>query len=163
MTLYALAPGVELGQELARPSAIPPMEHGGDYLADAVSLWRLVDERRADALRGLLDRAEAGVEAAEEDEPDGHPCWETEQVWELVHLLSGLEAALQDAGVIDAGWLISPDQAADLARRVPGMDVGPERSDADLPHGLAEVIARVHGLRTFLTSAAEAGARVELA
>jgi hypothetical protein len=162
MTLYALEPGVEPGEELDRPPAIPPMEHGGDYLADAVSLWRLVDDRRTDALREFLARAEAEAEAADEDDAYGHPRWDTAQVWELVDLLSGLEAALQDAGVIDAGWLISPDQAVDLARRVPGMDVRPERSEAELPHALAEVIARVRALRKFLTRAAEAGARVEL-
>jgi hypothetical protein len=43
------------------------------------------------------------------------------------------------------------------------MDVGPGRGDADLSNALAEVIARVHGLRTFLTKAADAGARVEMA
>jgi hypothetical protein len=59
--------------------------------------------------------------------------------------------------------MISPDRAHDLARRVPGMDVRPERPVADLQHALAEVIVRVHGVRTFLTRAAEAGARVELA
>lgn len=155
MTLYPLEPGVELGDELDRPAAIPPMEHGGDYLADAVALWRLVDDRRADALREFLERAEAN--------PDDHPRWESAQVWDLVDLLNGLEEALQDAGIIDAQWLITPDRVDELARRVPGMDVRPERAAADLPQALAEVIARVHGLRTFLTSAAQAGSRVELA
>ncbi len=74
-----------------------------------------------------------------------------------------MEAALLDSGVIDADWKISADRAHDLANSVPGMNVGPERPAADLQHALAEVIARVHGLRTFLTMAAEAGARVELA
>lgn len=155
MTLYALEPGVELGDDPGRPSTIEPLEHGGDSLADAVSLWRLVDERRAAALRGFLDSAEADT--------DDHLRWETEQVWELVDLLTGLEAALLEGGVMDAAWTVPPDRVPGLARRVPGMDVRPERSAADLPHALAEVVARVHGLRSFLARAAEAGFRVELA
>ena len=159
MTLYALEPGAELGEELDRSPALPPLEHGGDYLADAVASWRLVDDRRAEALREFLDRAEAEAEA----EPDGHPRWETAQVWDLVDLLTGLEAALLDAGIIDADWTIPANSARDLARRVPGMDVRPERPAVDLRHALAEVLARVHGLRTYLTRAAEAGTWVELA
>ncbi len=67
MTLYALEADVELGEELDRPPVVPPLEHGGDYLSDAVALWRLVDERRADALQEFLNRAE------EDESPDGHP------------------------------------------------------------------------------------------
>jgi hypothetical protein len=74
MTLYALEPGVELGEDLDRPPVVSPLEHGGDYLADAVALWRLVDGRRAEALREFLDRAEADVA------PDGHPLWNSAQV-----------------------------------------------------------------------------------
>ncbi len=157
MTLYALETGVELGEDLDRPPVLPPLEHGGDYLADAVALWRLVDNRRAEALREFLDRAEA------EETPDGHPRWDTAHVRKLVGLLTGVEAALLDSGIIDANWMISTDRAHDLAQRVPGMDVRPVRPAADLQHALAEVIARVHGVRTFLTRAAETGARVELA
>lgn len=158
MTLYALEPGVALGDDLDRAPVLQPLEHGGDYLADAAALWQLVDDRRAEGLREFLARSEADAEAT-----GGHPRWDTAELWELVGLLTGVEDALQHAGIVDASWMIAPEHARDLARRVPGMDVRPERPAADLQHALAEVIARVHGLRTFLTNAADAGASVELA
>ncbi len=151
VTLYALEP--DLGPD--QPSTIEPMEHGGSHLADAVALWRLVDDRRADALRDFLARAE-------DDDPEGHPCWPPEQVRQLVDLLDGLEDALREAGIMDATWLTSLDRVPDLARRVPGIDARPERTEPELRYALAEVVWRVRAVRLFLTRAAEARFLVEL-
>lgn len=151
MTLYAVEPHADSDA----PSVLPPFEHGGDYLADAVAVWRLVDDRRADALRDFLDRAE-------ESDTDEHPFWEPAEVEDLVDLLSGLEDRLQADGVIDATWSTPVDRVPELARRVPSLDARPERTEAELRQALAEVVARVLGLRSFLIRAAETGLSVEL-
>jgi hypothetical protein len=149
VTLYALEPDADPDAA----SVLPPFEHGGDYLADAVAVWRLVDDRRADALRDFLERAEG---------TDGHPIWKPAEVEDLVDLLSGLEDRLQADGVLDAAWSTPVDRVPELARRVPSLDARPERTEAELRQALAEVVARVLGLRSFLVRAAGAGLSVEL-
>jgi hypothetical protein len=151
VTLYALEPDADP----ERPSSIRPFEQGGSYLADAVALWRLVDDRRADALREFVDRAE-------EADPDGHPHWSSAGVQELVDLLSGLEERLADAGVLDASWMTPIEAVPELARRVPGMDARPERTELELQQALAEVVFRVQDLRAFLDRVLASGWDLEL-
>jgi hypothetical protein len=151
MTLYAVEPDADTD----RPSVIASLEHGGSLIADTVALWRLVDDRRAQALRDFLNRAE-------EADPDGHPYWDPGQVAELLDLVSGLEERLQDSGVLAADWTTPLDQVPELARRVPSLDARPERTEMELRQALAEVVFRVAGLRSFLARTAERGLGVEL-
>jgi hypothetical protein len=131
------------------------MEYGGRLLADAVELWRLVDERQANALWDFLARAE-------ESDPERAPYWRPEQVSQLVDLVSGLTEALQEAGIMDDAFLTRLDQVPELARRVTSIDARPERSDWELRNALAELVFRVEGVRMFLTRVVEAGYGVEL-
>lgn len=154
MTLYAIEPGGQRDEGLEGRAAIAPLEHGGQRLHEAVTLWRLVDESRAAALRSVLDAAEA--------DPDRHACFDNDQVWGLVGMLQEIEETLRERGVLDDQWLTELDRVPEFAVRVPGMDVQSGRTPDELRLALAEVVFRVSGVRTFLGRAAKLGCSVEL-
>jgi hypothetical protein len=153
MTLFPLPPGAEWGDDPV--DGIEPIPYGWRYLQTGATLWSLVDADRAARISAVLERA---VDAG----PDAHPWFETADVEELVELLSGLEEALIAAGVMNELWFIPPDRAGRLAAQVPAMDTSPDRSDAALSQALAEVLAPVTAVRTFLAEAAVEGCAVVL-
>jgi glycine/D-amino acid oxidase-like deaminating enzyme len=155
VTMYAVRPlGPDAGPD-EEAEVIDDFKPGWQFLEQAIALWRLVDEPRAQAIAGIWSRVgEAGYEGESRIEPA--------EIAELVRLLSGLEEALVTAGIVDEGWRAPLDRLEELGSVVPGMDLRPERPPGDRMHALAEVIANATFVRNFLARALDAGCAVVL-
>lgn len=156
MTLYAIRPHGPDAEPDTEEEVVDKLKRGWDYLNQAIALWRLVDDRRADEIEAIQERVALA-------DPDGHPRFELADIAELVRLLTGLQEALVDAGVVDNQWFVPLERLEDLGRRVPGMDLRPERTPRELQEALAEVMINPVWLRNFFADAGRNGCFVELA
>jgi len=155
MTLYAIRPqpGTDSLDEDAE--VVDESRYGWESLKQAITLWRLVDSSRADAIEAIKDRA---LRAAMDKElrlysPDLH---------ELVRLLAGIENAIIEAGIVDQHWRVPAERLEELAKRVPAMDLTTQRSLDSKTHALGEVMMNAIFLRNFLSDAVNAGCVVVL-
>jgi ATP phosphoribosyltransferase len=149
MTLYALRPEAETGS-LDDAEVVDEFRYGWQFLEQAIALWRLVDEKRADEIEAIKDRvAVAGS--------DGEPRFDTQDIRELVRLITGVDDAIVAAGIVDHRWRVPPVRLEDLAKRVPGMDLTTERSVDSKTHALGEVMINAVSVRNFLAKAEREG------
>jgi len=153
VTLYALRPDPSTGS-LEGAEVVDEFKHGWQFLEQAITLWRLVDEDRADRIKAIKDRA--ALAAPEESR------FYPEDLHELVRLLAGVDDAIVGAGIVDRHWRVTADRLDELARRVPGMDLKTERSLDDKTHALGEVMINAVSIRNFLSNAVNAGCVVVL-
>jgi hypothetical protein len=109
-----------------------------------------VDNVRADQLESVTDRL---VQAA----GDGYVRIEAEDLHELVRLLTGIEDAIEAAGIVDSRWRVRPDRLEELAKRVPAMDLTTERSLQSKTSALGEIMINAGSIRNFLSNAVDAG------
>jgi hypothetical protein len=154
MTLYAIRPAPET-ESLDDAEVVDQSRYGWEFLKQAITLWRLVDSGRADEIEAIKDRA---LLAATDQElqlfsPDLH---------ELVRLLTGVEDAIIQAGIVDQHWRVPPERLDELAQRVPAMDLTTERPLHSKTNALGEVMMNAVFLRNFLSDAVNAGCVVVL-
>src|SRR5689334_15157036 len=99
MTLYAIRqpPGTST---LEDAEVVSESKYGWGFLEQAVTLWRLVDPGRADQIESIMDRA------ARVAGDDGELRFNTEDLHELVRLISGVEDAIEAAGIVDSHWRV---------------------------------------------------------
>jgi hypothetical protein len=154
VTLYAIrpTPGTD---SLDDAEVVEQSRYGWEFLEQAVTLWRLVDNNRADEIEAIIARA---TEAA----GDGELRFHRADVDALVDLLTGIENALIEAGIVDQHWRVPPEQLEELAKRVPAMDLATERPLENKTSALGEVMMNAVFLRNFLSDAAKAGYVVAL-
>lgn len=148
MTLYKfrLAPTSQL---LEDAEVVDRLRYGWDYLEQTISLWRLVDRARADALSEFIERvSNAG---------DGPICFSGDDLVTLTHMVAGVEDAIRTAGIIDRHGRVPPERLAELKRLVPAMDLETERTLEDKTNALLEVIGNADGLHGFLSEALRDG------
>lgn len=153
MTLYALRPDPLTGS-LDDAEVIDEFEYGWQFLEQAITLWRLVDNHRADQIKAIKDRA--ALSAPEESRFD------TEDLRELVRLLTGVEDAIVAAGIVDGHWRVPADRLVELAKQVPAMDLMTERSLKSKTNALGEVMSNAISIRNFLSDTVAAGCVVVL-
>jgi len=154
MTLYAIRPDPET-ESLDDAEVVDQSRYGWEFLKQAITLWRLVDDNRADEIDAIKNRA---LLAATDQElrlygPDLH---------ELVRLLTGLEDAIIAAGIVDQHWRVPADRLEELAKQVPAMDLTTDRPLHSKTSALGEVMMNAVFLRNFLSDAAKAGCVVVL-
>jgi hypothetical protein len=154
MTFYALRPDPETGS-LDDAEVIDQSRYGWQFLEQAITLWRLVDNARADEIEAIKDRVAL---AAGDDELRFEP----EDLRKLVHLLSGVDDAIIRAGIVDSHWRVPPERLEELSRRVPAMDLTTERTLRNKTNALAEVMINAVSIRDFLSNAVDAGCVVVL-
>ena len=154
MTLYALRPNPETGS-LDDAEVVDQFRYGWQFLEQAITLWRLVDNARADEIEAVKDRVALAA-------GDGELRFEPEDLRELVRLISGIDDAIIAAGIVDSQWRVPPERLEELARRVAAMDLTTERSLDDKTHALAEVMINAVSIRNFLLKAVESGCVVVL-
>jgi hypothetical protein len=143
-------------RELRRPYGDDPGERdvidsiprGMDTFPVAVQLWRLVDPHRAEQIEAIYRRVDRRAGLTDDDIR-----YESDDMRELVALLDGLRAALEQAAIVDHELRIEPDRVAELAPRLSGLDLRATRPAADVAWALAEGIVAVEGLRQFLADA----------
>jgi ATP phosphoribosyltransferase len=154
MTLYAIRP--QPGAEsLDEAEVVSQSRYGWQFLEQAVTLWRLVNNRAADEIEAIIDRATAVA-------GDGELRFYRSDLDELVRLLAGIEDALVEAGITDQHWRVPPERLDELATRIPAMNLTTERSVDDKVHALAEVMINAVSIRSFLSNALNAGCVVVL-
>ena len=153
MTLYAVRPD-PVASSLDDAEVIDEFKYGWQFLEQAITLWRLVDNDRADRIKAIKDRA--ALSAPEESR------FYTEDLHGLVRLLAGVDDAIAAAGIVDNHWRVPADRLEELARRVPAMDLKTERSLDDKTHALGEVMINAVSIRNFLSDAVNAGCVVVL-
>jgi hypothetical protein len=153
VTLYALRPDPATGS-LEDAEVIDEFKYGWQFLEQAITLWRLVDKDRADQIKAIKDRA--ALAAPEESR------FYTEDLHELVRLLTGVDDAIISAGIVDSHWRVPAGHLEELARRVPAMNLKTERSLDDKTHALGEVMINAISIRHFLSNAVNAGCVVVL-
>lgn len=158
MTLYAMRPHPAHGlpdkhrdddEEVDR-DVVKQSKYGWDFLEQAITLWRLVDHERADAIEAIKDRV---VKAASEN----YIYFYEADLRELVRLLRGVEDAIVAAGIVDHEWRVPAERLAELASRVPAMDLDRDRPINAKASALGEIMANAISLRNFLQSALDAG------
>jgi ATP phosphoribosyltransferase len=156
MTLYAIrpAPGIRSLDEDAE--VVSQSKYGWEFLKQAITLWRLVDNARADEIEAIKERISL-------ISPDEELRIETEDLHELVRLLTGVEDAIIASAIVDHHWRVPADRLMELAKRVPAMNLTSERSLDDKTHALAEVMINAFSIRNFLSNAVDAGCVVVLA
>jgi hypothetical protein len=148
MTLYALRPDPTTGS-LDDAEVFDRFEYGWEFLEQAITLWRLVDSARADQIKAIKDRASLAA-------GDGEIRFSTEELHELVRLLSGIDEAIIAAGIVDRHWRVPADRLEELAKWVPAMDLKTERSLASKTSALGEVMINALSIRNFLSDAVAA-------
>jgi hypothetical protein len=155
VTLYAIrpAPGTDSLDEEAE--VVAQSRYGWQFLEQAVTLWRLVDKSRADEIEAVIDR---GTLAA----GDGELRFYRPDLDALVHLLTGIETAIIDAGIVDQHWRVPAEHLDELAKRVPTMDLTTDRPLHNKRSALGEVMMNAVFLRNFLSDAVQAGCVVVL-
>lgn len=154
MTLYALRPDPETGS-LNDAEVIDQSRYGWQFLEQAITLWRLVDNARADEIEAIKDRASMAA-------GDGEIRFYAPDLHELVRLLTGVEDAIIAAGIVDRHWRAPAHRLEELAKRVPAMDLTTERSLQSKTNALGEVMSNAIFLRNFLANALDAGCVVVL-
>jgi len=154
MTLYALRPAPETGS-LDDAEVVDQSRYGWQFLEQAITLWRLVDNARADEIEAIKDRASLAA-------GDGEIHFYAPDLHELVCLLTGIEEAIVAAGVVDSHWRVPAAHLEELARRVPAMDLTTERPLHSKTNALAEVMINAVFLRNFLSDAVKEGCVVAL-
>jgi hypothetical protein len=154
MTLYALrpAPGAE---SLDDAEVIDQSRNGWEFLEQAVSLWRLVDNAHADEMEAIIDRASRAA-------GDGELRFYRQDLEDLVRLLMGIENAIIDARIVDQHWRVPAERLEELAKRVPAMDLTTERPLRSKTNALGEEMMNAIFLRNFLSDAVNAGSIVAL-
>lgn len=154
MTLYALRP--VLGTDsLEDVEVVSQSKYGWEFLKQAIALWRLVDNARANEIEAIKDRL---LRTA----PDEELRIEIDDLHELVRLLTGVDDAIVAAGIVDQHWRVPAERLEELAKKVPDMDLTTERSLEDKTHALAEVMINAVSIRNFLSNAVDAGCVVVL-
>ncbi|HEX3475670.1 MAG TPA: hypothetical protein VHT91_11640 [Kofleriaceae bacterium] len=155
MTLYAIrpTPGTESLDDDAE--VVDQSRYGWPFLEQAVTLWRLVDNGRADEIEAIIDRASLAA-------GDGELRFYRPDLHELVRLLTGIENAIIEAGIVDQHWRVPAERLEELAKRVPAMDLTTKRSLDSKTHALGEVMSNAISLRNFLSDAINAGCVVVL-
>ncbi|TMQ11647.1 MAG: hypothetical protein E6J90_34120 [Deltaproteobacteria bacterium] len=155
MTLYAIrpAPGTDSLDDDAE--IVAESRYGWQFLEQAVTLWRLVDNSRADEIEAIIDRASLSA-------GDGELRFHGPDLRELVRLLTGVDDAIVDAEIVDQHWRVPAARLQELGRRVPAMDLTTERSLEDKTHALAEVMINAVSIRNFLSNAVGADCVVVL-
>jgi hypothetical protein len=155
MTLYAIRPVPETGSLDEDAEVVDQSRYGWQFLEQAVTLWRLVDSSFADEIEVIIDRATLAA-------GDGELRFFQRDLYELVHLLTGIDDAIVDSGIVDRHWRVPAEHLEDLAKKVPAMDLTTARSLEDKTHALAEVMINAVSIRNFLTKAVDAGCVVVL-
>lgn len=164
MTLYAIRPGSETGDlddtEVVRqpPSAesledvevVDEFRYGWGFLEQAITLWRLVDNARADEIKSVVERASLAA-------GDGELRLYRPDLEELVRLLTGIENAIIEAKIVDQHWRVPVERLEDLAKRVPAMDLTTDRPLHSRTSALGEVMINAVFLRSFLSDAVRTG------
>lgn len=153
MTLYAVRFPSD-STELEDAEVVDQSRYGWEFLEQAITLWRLVDPARADAIAAARHRAS--------DASDDHPRFASADIAELVRLIDDVDDAIVAAGIVDKSWRVAPERLEELARRVPAMDLTTERSAESKTHALGEVMINAVSLRNFLADALRAGCVVVL-
>jgi ATP phosphoribosyltransferase len=143
------------GRSADDAEVVDQSRYGWQFLQQAVTLWRLVDNARADEIETIIDRASRAA-------GDGELRFYLPDLRKLVRLLTGIENAIMAAGLVDRHWRVPPDRLEELARQVPGMDLKTERSLEDKTHALGEVMMNAVFLRNFLSDAVNVGSVVVL-
>lgn len=149
MTLYALRPDPGTGS-LDDAEVVSESSYGWQFLEQAVTLWRLLDNARADEIEAIVDRASIAAGG-------GELCFHAPDLHELVRLLTGVEDAIIAAGIVDQHWRVPAERLEDLAKMVPAMDLKTERSLKSKTNALGEVMSNAISIRNFLSNAAKAG------
>jgi hypothetical protein len=155
MTLYAIrpTPGTDSLDEDAE--VVDQSRYGWQFLEQAVTLWRLVDSARADEIEAIINRAT--LAAGDGELRLYHPDLDA-----LVRLLTGVETAIIDAGIVDQHWRVPAERLEELAKRVPAMDLTTDRPLHNKRSALGEVMMNAVFLRNFLSDAVQAGCVVVL-
>jgi hypothetical protein len=148
MTLYALLPSLDT-ESLDDAEVVGESQYGWRFLEQAIDLWRLVDDKRANEIEAIKDRV--ALAAPEK------PRFEAQDLRELVSLITGVEDAIVSAGIVDGDWRVPAADLEELARRVPGMDLTTERSLESKTHALGEVMINAGSIRNFLARALREG------
>lgn len=155
MTLYAIRPqpGTDSLDEDAE--VVDQSRYGWEFLKQAITLWRLVDSNRADAIEAIKDRAliAAGRGELRLYRPE---------LDELVRLLTGIEDAIIEGRVVDQHWRVPVERLEALAKLVPAMDLKTDRPLHAKTSALGEVMMNAVFLRNFLSDAVNAGCVVVL-
>jgi ATP phosphoribosyltransferase len=149
MTLYAIRPDPDTGS-LDDAEVVDKLKDGWAFLEQAITVWRLVDERRANEIEALKDRTSRAA-------GDGEIRFNAADLRELVRLLSGVDEAIIAAGIVDRHWRVPAERLAELAKRVPAMDLTTERSLQSKTSALGEVMINAVSVRNFLSNAVDAG------
>lgn len=154
MTLYAIRPDPDTGS-LDDAQVVDQLREGWQFLEQAITVWRLVDAKRADEIEALKDRASLAA-------GDGEIRLYADDLRELVGLLTGVDDAIIATGIVDRQWRVPPDRLEELARQVPAMDLTTERSLKSKSSALGEVMINAVSIRNFLSNALDAGCIVVL-
>jgi hypothetical protein len=154
VTLYAIRPDPETGS-LDDAEVLTQSPYGWEFLEQAITLWRLLHDSRADKIEAIMARAS---HAAGDEELRFY----TEDLHELVRLLTGVEDAIVAAGIVDQHWRVPPERLEELAKLVPAMDLKTERSLESKTGALGEIISNAIFARNFLSNAVSAGCVVAL-
>lgn len=154
MTLYALRPDPVTGS-LDDAEVVSESRYGWQFLEQAVTLWRLLDNARGDGIETIMDRASIAA-------GDSELCFHAPDLHELVRLLTGVEDAIIEAGIVDQHWRVPSERLEELAKLVPAMDLKTERSLKSKTNALGEVMSNAISIRNFLSNAVKAGCEVVL-
>lgn len=154
MTLYAIRPTAGI-ESLDDAEVVNQSRYGWQFLRQAVSLWKLVNNNRANDIEMVIDRATRAA-------GDGELRFYRQDLDELVRLLTGVEDAIIQAGIVDQHWRVPAERLEELAKLVPAMDLTTERPLHSKTSALGEVMMNAIFLRNFLSDAAKAGCVVAL-
>lgn len=155
MTLYAIRPNPgddPLGEDA---EVVDQSRYGWQFLEQAVTLWQLVGSSRADDIQGIIDRATLAA-------GDGELRFYPPDIHELIRLLTGIETAIIEAGIVDQHWRVPAERLEELHKRVPAMDLTTQRSLESKTHALGEIMINAFSLRNFLSDAMKEGCVVVL-
>jgi hypothetical protein len=155
MTLYAVRPDPDTGS-LDDAEVVDQLKDGWEFLEQAITVWRLVDESRADEIEAIKDRASLAA-------GDGEIRFYAADLQELIRLLSGVDEAIIAAGIVDSHWRVPAERLEDLSKRVPAMDLTTERSLQSKTSALGEIMINAISIRNFLSNALHAHCVVVLA
>jgi hypothetical protein len=134
---------------------VDSIPRGMDTFPVAAQLWRLVDTQRAERIEAIYARVSRRAGLTDDDIR-----YEADDLRELVELFDGLRAALQQATIVNHELKVEPDKVAELAPKLPGLDLRATRPAGDAVWALAEGIVNVEGLRQFLADAIARGCDV---
>jgi hypothetical protein len=156
MTLYAIRPTPGSDSLNEDAEVVDQSRYGWEFLKQAITLWHLVDSGRADELEAIKSRA---LHAAGRD---NELRFDLADVREMVRLLTGIEDAIIEAGLVDQHWRAPAERLEELAKRVPAMDLTTDRPLHSKTNALGEVMINAVFLRNFLSDALKEGCVVVL-